>query len=464
VEPTSADARSRMAPRDEDQAAEPLAERRAVDQFQEVHWVMRWRRLLAHGLAFLLSAVCAAGAHAAIARDCRDVALPSAPALPVDALPFQALTAAHVQAIPVASAPIARAVLQTAFDQGGRFNEAEGGAVVAVITKQGRPAKLVVKVTGTELIVREFTTFPGAGESVVSGKDVRLVGGRGIDLDRGRVTTTAGETDLRWVTSSSGPTLGPANGARLAVLVPRIAIPVTAHFMTRRGSTFDPQTFVSLTRLQELFTADGPLNVIWGRAGLLFVVARVEACTHAVDDFLPERPVEREGVPAPSGDCRSLFRRINAVHDSPLAMATPGAADAEPAFGADLYLWMAVGWNQSDKLFGYGAQHRADGPNPGLGAVWMSAVSCLTAGAGCGPRLAHELGHFLGLCHVCLTEAVTPPSERGWCGFCTNVPVCTAGQSNLLMRDDAAGERLTPDEVMRARQKAAAHRWRGGAP
>ena len=37
VEPTFADARSRMAPRDEDQAAEPLAERRVVNQFHETH-------------------------------------------------------------------------------------------------------------------------------------------------------------------------------------------------------------------------------------------------------------------------------------------------------------------------------------------------------------------------------------------------------------------------------------------
>ena len=36
VEPTFADARSRPAPRDEDQAAEPLAEGRAVKQFHEV--------------------------------------------------------------------------------------------------------------------------------------------------------------------------------------------------------------------------------------------------------------------------------------------------------------------------------------------------------------------------------------------------------------------------------------------
>jgi hypothetical protein len=36
VEPTSADARSRMAPRDEDQAADPRAERRAGDQSHEI--------------------------------------------------------------------------------------------------------------------------------------------------------------------------------------------------------------------------------------------------------------------------------------------------------------------------------------------------------------------------------------------------------------------------------------------
>src|SRR5687767_13462208 len=37
VKPTSADARSRTAPRDEDQAAEALAEARTVRHFHEVH-------------------------------------------------------------------------------------------------------------------------------------------------------------------------------------------------------------------------------------------------------------------------------------------------------------------------------------------------------------------------------------------------------------------------------------------
>ena len=37
VEPTFADARSRTAPRDEDQAAEPLAEGWTVNQFREAH-------------------------------------------------------------------------------------------------------------------------------------------------------------------------------------------------------------------------------------------------------------------------------------------------------------------------------------------------------------------------------------------------------------------------------------------
>jgi hypothetical protein len=37
VEPTSADARSRMAPRDEEQVAEPPADYRAVSQCHETH-------------------------------------------------------------------------------------------------------------------------------------------------------------------------------------------------------------------------------------------------------------------------------------------------------------------------------------------------------------------------------------------------------------------------------------------
>lgn len=414
-------------------------------------------------LALLLGALGAAGARAEITRVCQDVALPSPPTLPVDTLPFGALTAAHVQAVSLATAPIDRAVLQTSFAKGGRFNEGEGGAIVAAVTKQGRAAKLLVKVSGTGLTVREFTTFPGAGQPLVGGTDVRVAAGRGIDLDAGRATSTASEMDLRWATSPGGPALAPANGARVAVLVPRIAIPVTAHFMTRRGSTFDPQTFIPPATLQELFAADAALSGIWDQAGLRFVVARAEACTHAVDDFLPERAVDRDGVPAPGGDCRSFFRRINGVYNLALVPATSGAGTV-PAYGADLYLWIAVGWTEADTLFGYAAQHRPDGPNPGLGAIWMNAVRCRAAGAGCGQRLAHELGHFLGLCHVCFTKDVTPPSERGWCGFCPDVRMCKAGQSTLLMRDDAAGDRLTPGEIAQAREKAMQHRWRGSAP
>jgi len=419
------------------------------------------RRGLAIVSALLLGALGAGAADAEIARNCRDIPLPSLPTLPVDALPFRALTVKHLQTVTVDAAPVDGKFLQAPIERGGRFNESEGGAIVAVVTKRHRPAKLVLTVSERELIVRELTTFSVDGEIVVRRTDLRLTEGHRIDLDRGSIVTGTGETDLRWGQREGRLTLSPANGARLAVLMPRIAIPVTAHFMTRRGSTFDPGSFMPLATLQELFAPEGKINRIWKPAGLLFVVSQAEACAYSVRDFLPERSEpEADGVPAPSEDCRSLFGRISTVHNSPINAASRLPTDAEPAYGADLYLWMAVGWEESNRLFGYGAQHRAAGPNHGPGAIWMNAVHCRTAGPGCAPRLAHEIGHFLGLCHACLTE-VTAPSERGLCGFCTNVRACAAGQSNLLMRDDAAGEHLTPGEVGQARQKAVEHRWRG---
>jgi hypothetical protein len=412
-------------------------------------------------LSALFFGVLGAGAaEGEVARHCRAVALPSRPTLPADTLPFAALAADHVKTLAAGTTAVDQKLLQAPFEQGGRFNESEGGAVAAVVTKQHRPAKLLLTVRDKVLTIRELTTFGTDGGIAVRRTGLTLAEGQRIDLDRGSVVTGAADTDLRWSGKSGRLTLSPANGARLAVLVPRIAIPVIAHFMTRRDDGVDTRTLLPIEDLQSQFAPEGGINRIWDRAGLLFVVSRVEACTYSVRDFLPERrEPEPDGVPAPGGDCRSLFRRINSVHNSPIA-AAGRSPDSTPAYGVDLYLWMAVGWVESDRLFGFGAQHRADGPNHGPGAVWMSAGRCQAEGPDCAPRIAHELGHFLGLCHVCLTDAVTPASERGSCGFCTNVPACAAGQRNLLMRDDAAGDRLTPGEVGQARQKALEHRWR----
>lgn len=418
---------------------------------------IRDRRLMCVSV-LLLGVLWVGAAEGELTRDCRDLPLPSKPTLPVDALRFDALTEEHLRQVAVSDAPVDQKLLQAPFEQGGRFNELEGGAVVAVVTKQRRPAKLVLTVSGSALTVRDLTTYAANGGNVVRGASLSVADGGGVDLDRGRVVTDAGEADLRWIRRTGRLILTPANGARFAVLVPRIVVPLTAHFMTQRGGALDPQVIMPIDALTAMFAPAGDFNRIWERAGLLFVVARSEACTYSVRDFLPERSEpEPDGVPAPGGDCRALFRRINAVYDSPIDPRVP--ADGGPAYGADLYLWIKVGWDDSSKLFGYGVQHRADGPNHGLGALWVNAARCRVEGPGCGSRLAHEIGHFLGLCHSCFTE-VTLPSERGACGFCTSVPACTAGQRDLLMRDDAAGEQLTTGEVGQARQKALEHRWR----
>lgn len=388
---------------------------------------------------------------------------PAAPALPADTLSFAALTAAHVQSVTVAPSPIPQSLLRATVDRGGRFNEAEEGAVLAAVTGGGRPAKLVVTVSGSGLLIRRLTTYAPDGATVADATNLWVAAGKRIDLDHGVVTTDERAAHLRW--AARARRLVPLNGTRVAVLRPRIAVPVIVHVMARRGSGFDPGLFMRPAALDDLFAAEGELNRIWDAAGLVFFLAGADRCAYAVRDLIPEEPEPAvDGIPSPAGDCRALYRRLNRVYNVTLNEVYGRPADAGSVYGADLYLWMRIGLGPAESLFGYAAQHRPDGPNPGPGAIWINAALCRAAEAGCAARVAHEVGHFLGLCHVCVTDATTPVAERGLCGFCTEVRTCAPRQAGLLMRDDAAGTRLTPAEIRGARRKALEHRWRGGSP
>src|SRR5262245_62902345 len=98
---------------------------------------------------------------------------------------------------------------------------------------------------------------------------------------------------------------------------------------------------------------------------------------------------------------------------------------------------------------------------PGPGAVWIDK-KCKRGDHPCARILAHEFGHFLRLCHICVTKT-TPPADRGRCGFCLGTPECSNEHLNLLMRDDRragefpgdqAGPILTLSEIKTARNEA----------
>lgn len=311
-------------------------------------------------------------------------------------------------------------------------------AILLVMTNQDRPVKLLAGVEGTDLLIHKLLIYHPSGRRDAQGENLRLLEGDRLDLDRVTVNPPAAEADLRWGRDGTTFRLEPSGGARLKVV---IAVPVIAHYMNpqaQRGSRrvqdeFWPKT---LRRLFQPLGRDGDINTIWAQAGILFYLHSLEGCGYSLGAFGVREGSRASGrMPYPEEDCQHLFRRINTVYNLP---EVPGL---------DLYIWWEI-----DKAKGYGARHRKDGPSPGPGAVWIDS---LCPYHGCPELIAHEVGHFLLGCHICVTDAYTPPAERGRCGFCpTTIPECSTVHEDLLMRDDARGIWLTADEIQRAREEA----------
>ncbi len=326
----------------------------------------------------------------------------------------------------------------------GTIDEIGAGTIILVITNQNQLAKLLAKVDGTDLLIQKFVTYGSGGGTVARGENLRLSDGGRLDLDRGTDNPPTAEADLRWKRERTMWRLEPANRARSKVL---IVVPVIVHYMNskdRRDSQNVQDEFLPRT-LQELFAptgTDGDMNTIWAQAGILFLLYQFEDCKYSLKDFSPKKQSRvSKKIPSPGDDCQCLFRRLNGVYNSP------------EVHGLDLYVWSNL------DVYGYGAPHRKDGPSPGPGAIWVDST-CMAYR--CGHLLAHEAGHFLLGCHICVTRGVTPPKERGRCGFCLDIPECSTEQGNHLMRDDAPrrpeSQRLTPKEIQDARKKALDHR------
>lgn len=245
-----------------------------------------------------------------------------------------------------------------------------------------------------------------------------------------------------------------APGAHAAVpgpagVGPRITVPVSVHFMKTTDRRFAgqndlPQVF-GPSVIAGLFAPAGSsptgVNAIWLQANLQLTLHRVEECDYDPITFEGEAP-RRDQIPSPMAGIfgEQLFTKINS------AFNLPGARSL------DLYLWMDI----KGGLTGYGASHRASGPER-VGAVWVDR-SCVTSlgPARCTRLVAHEIGHFLGLCHSCDTPLTRPGSPCTVClpGETTPTPSCGETPPDFLMRATYEGTALTECEITQARTRA----------
>lgn len=380
---------------------------------------------------------------------CREAAWFS-PSLPLEALPFEAITPKGIKSASFSPKAVSHETLQNSFEKGGRFNEVEGGAIILAKTKHKRPAKLLAQIKGKNLLIRSFVTYGPDRTRPTRGQTIRLSGGDRLDLDRGRRNPPPGDADVVWERSGPKRALRPVNGTRLRVLDPVIAIPVIAHYMKSRfklhkGNNVE-RDFPRAT-LKKLLAPSSRMNKIWRQAGIFFFLRRIERCSYASQDF-GDQPGFAETIYSPNTDCKRFFRRVTKCYD--LAFRSRGRKPM--SYGLDLYVW----WNLQ-QAEGYGASHRHHGKGAGLGAVWID-VDCLSGS--CGRTLAHEAGHFFGLCHTC--RAPSDPLQHKFCGHCRNAPKCSAKHRRRLMRGDAKGTLLDPvEEISVAREQALQHRLAG---
>jgi hypothetical protein len=225
-----------------------------------------------------------------------------------------------------------------------------------------------------------------------------------------------------------------------------ITLPVVVHYMKstdpRHAPVNDLQRVFSESVLVGLFESKTAnrvtVNAIWRPAKIRLALHRAEQRDYNPADFeIPSS--DKEEIPSPmAGQFGGrLFNRVN------------GAFNAPDVPGLDLYLWMDI----KAGLAGYGASHRQSDHR--IGAAWVDKGCLSTLGRRCAVLVAHEIGHFLGLCHSCESSL----TDSGTCTVClpsgTQVAPPCGQPKNFLMRAFFDGTGLTGCEVGQARLKAA---------
>ncbi len=222
-----------------------------------------------------------------------------------------------------------------------------------------------------------------------------------------------------------------------------VVLPVIVHYMKSTDPGHgdnDVSRVFTPALLRRYFAAHGFINgTVWRRANIRLFLHRIETCRYdpAFTGQLSHQPEE---IPSPDAgsDGPVLFQRVNSAYNY------------RDVRGLDLYLW----WEIGGLVVGYARPYHLSSGASTVGAVWVDA-QCLNTpemAARCQRLIAHEAGHFLGLCHVC---KVAGDSETQ-CTACVppfaQLPDCASSDAprTAIMRSRYDGRALNACEIERA--------------
>jgi hypothetical protein len=196
-------------------------------------------------------------------------------------------------------------------------------------------------------------------------------------------------------------------------------VPVMVTYMKNsRRPGDDVETKLSKNRLRNGFARTGEFNTIWGPKGIELALIGFRACSYALGArFEPDPQNARADVPKP--DVKEAFETVflRVLHDHNTRTIKRDAR--EVGFrGLDLYIWWDIaGFPGFAVRPRFGPEQEvsrrgSDEPSSGRpGAVWIDK-ECVDEGS-CPGVLAHEVGHFFGLCHCCHLATEDPRCING---------------------------------------------------